>query len=325
VVIAAAAVMVAVPGPAGGAEPAPLRVEIPVPAIGDLPAASMPAEVHLPDGEGPFPVVVYSHGRASKPKERAGLGHPIPAGHARYWMRKGFAVVAPIRPGYGTEGAPDRERSGTRLEADGSCGGSLRLGAASEAAAGAVEAAVGWVRHQSWAERNRILLVGTSVGGMATVVAASKNPPGVVGFVNFSGGAAGYPDRRPGASCAVGALTEVYRRAGRTVRVPNIWLYAENDRYWGAEAPRAWHGAFAGGGSPTRFVMTAPVPGEDGHKLMLRGGRMWSEHVDPFVAGLGFAVRPAAKPAAAPTPAGTAPAPPKPAFPTARFSWPRRE
>jgi dienelactone hydrolase len=162
------------------------------------------------------------------------------------------------------------------------------VAAASEASSAAVRAAIDWARLQPWAHRDRLLLVGQSVGGLATVVTASQAPPGVVGFVNFSGGTAGFPDKRPGASCAEAALTDLFRRAGSRVRVPNLWLYAENDRYWGSEAPRAWHAAFASGGGATRLVMTPPVPNEDGHRLMLRGGRMWSVHVDAFVAGLGF-------------------------------------
>jgi hypothetical protein len=37
-----------------------------------------------------------------------------------------------------------------------------------------------------------------------------------------------------------------------------------------------------------RFIKTGPVPGEDGHKLLSKGGRLWSDHVDPFMDSLGF-------------------------------------
>lgn len=274
--------------PAAAETPVPIGVDIAVPATGEWPAASMSAEVFLPEGVGPFPVVIYSHGRASRPADRARLARPIPNGHAGHWLGRGFAVVAPIRPGYGARGGEDRERSGTRIEADGSCGGTPRIAAASAASAAAVLATIDWARRQSWVAKDRILLVGTSAGGLATVVAASKAPPGVVGFVDFSGGSAGYPKQRPGASCGEVALTEVFRRAGRSVRVPSLWLYAENDRYWGAAAPRLWHAAFAEGGSATKLVVTAPLAGDDGHRLMLRGGRLWSKPVDGFVTGLGF-------------------------------------
>lgn len=277
------------PGPVARAEdPKPTAVEIEVPAFAGFPAAAMPTQLFLPPGAGPFPVVIFSHGRASKPADRAALRAPIPLGHAGYWLRKGFAVVAPIRPGYGVAGAVDRERSGTRLAADGSCDGNVRVEEAARAAETAVRAAVDWTRRQPWAAKNRLLLVGQSVGGMTTVVLGSDNPPGVVGFINFSGGAAGYPTERPGASCGEDALAALYAKAGRRAHVPSLWLYAENDRFWGAQAPRRWHAAFAAGGSRSTFVMTTPVADPDGHNLLRRGGRLWSSHVDPFVAGLGL-------------------------------------
>lgn len=276
-------------GPAVAFDGGPAVVDIAVPAIGDFEATRMPAQVFRPAGAGPFPVVIFSHGRASKAADRAALAAPVLRGHVDFWVRRGFAVVAPIRPGYGAAGGVDRERSGTRLDPTGACGGRPRLDAAARAAGGAVRAAIDWTRRQTWADGRRLLLVGQSVGGLATVVAAAENPPGVVGYVNFSGGAAGYPKERPGASCGEAEVERVFRRAGRTTRVPSLWLYAENDRFWGAEAPRRWHAAFAAGGSATRLVVTAPVPDADGHQLLRRGGRLWSAHVGPFVAGLGLA------------------------------------
>ena len=78
------------------------------------------------------------------------------------------------------------------------------------------------------------------------------------------------------------------RAYGRTTHVPGLWLYAENDLYWGSEWPRVWYRAFASGGGHTEFVMTEPVPNSDGHQLLARGGRLWTEHVDRFLAELGI-------------------------------------
>ena len=80
---------------------------------------AMTTEVFKPDGDGPFPVVLYSHGRAGTDAERRDMKVPILRGHALYWMRKGFAVVAPIRPGYGVTGGPDSESSPRTLRSVG--------------------------------------------------------------------------------------------------------------------------------------------------------------------------------------------------------------
>ncbi|MDR3470591.1 MAG: hypothetical protein P4M09_02695, partial [Devosia sp.] len=73
------------------------------------PNGTMVTEIFKPAGPGPFPVVIFSHGRSGEPSERASLTHPVNSSVAAYWTAKGFAVVAPIRPGYGPSGGPDRE------------------------------------------------------------------------------------------------------------------------------------------------------------------------------------------------------------------------
>ncbi len=56
----------------------------------------------------------YSHGRSGTPLERTSTHVPDVRSHLSYWLRKGFAVAAPIRPGYGETGGEDREDSGVR-------------------------------------------------------------------------------------------------------------------------------------------------------------------------------------------------------------------
>jgi dienelactone hydrolase len=126
------------------------------------------------------------------------------------------------------------------------------------------------------------------MGGFTVVALGAREIPGVLGYINFSGGVAGDPTRAPGRSCGAKEMETVMARFGTTTKVPNLWLYAENDRYWGPEAPRAWHAAFKAGGSPTTFVQTGPVPDTDGHQLLPRGGPLWSVHTDRFVRGLGL-------------------------------------
>lgn len=75
---------------------------------------------------------------------------------------------------------------------------------------------------------------------------------------------------------------------GKTTTIPGLWLYAENDRYWGQEAPRQWYNSFTQAGSPAEFVNTGELPGRDGHLLMFYGGKLWSVHVDRFVKQLGL-------------------------------------
>ena len=278
------------PGPPSGQSLVqPHILKIPVNGAG-LFGGDIAMVVHLyrPPGAGPFPVVVFSHGRSPNPSERQHLKAPVSVGHGNFWIRKGFALIAPVRPGYGDTGGVDRENSGIHWY-QGQCIGTPDFASVVHAAGEAVFATLEWVRAQPWARQDKILLVGQSVGGVTTVGVGAKNPPGVIGYINFVGGHGGSPQESPGRSCHPERLTAVFKAFGKTTQVPSLWLYAENDLFWGSEAPRAWHRAFQAGGSPTHFVMTSPVPDtSDGHRLLAVGGQLWVPHVNAFVKELGF-------------------------------------
>ncbi len=285
----AAAVLAVVLSVASGAgaqdAPAPLVPEIVRVALaGDT---TMVTQVFRPPGEGPFPVLVFSHGRAGSDAERRALVNPVLHGHVRYWLRRGYAVVAPIRPGYGVTGGPDRENSGARYDEWGDCISRPEPQRTAGPAAETIAAAVAWVRLQPWALPERILLSGNSVGGLATIAACSASLPGVVGCINFAGGAGGSPASN-GRMCEPQRIESLMAEWGRTNRLPSLWLYAPNDLFWGPEAPRRWHAAFAAGGSPARFVGTEPVPAPDGHSLLRVGGRLWSVPLQAWLGENGF-------------------------------------
>jgi dienelactone hydrolase len=276
-------------GVSRAANAAPETVRIPVDNVAGAGMDSpMVAGVFRPAGDGPFPVVIYSHGRSGTDVERSETRVPDLRSHLRYWLAKGFAVVAPIRPGYGETGGIDRENSGVRYDIFGNCWGPPDFRRSASAAATAVLATLVWVRQQAWADASRVILTGVSMGGLASVATAATDPPGVAGYVNFSGGTGGNGRRAPGHSCGSEEMEKLMSSYGRTTHVPSLWLYAENDTFWGSDWPRAWHRAFASGGSHSDFVMTAPVPNADGHQLLARGVRLWTAHVDRFLGEIGF-------------------------------------
>lgn len=238
-------------------------------------------------GPGPWPVVVFSHGRDAAQAGRARVTVGVSHAQLVYWLSRGVAVVAPIRPGYGASGGGDIESSGVHVDRDGHCVGTADFARSADAAARAVEATLRWMKRQSWADTGQVLLVGQSVGGLTTVAAGARDLPGVVGYVNFAGGSGGNPERSPGASCEPGRLEALYAGYGRSTHVPNLWVYALNDAFWGEAAPRAWHAAFADGGSLTYFVQAPPVEGDDGHALSSHAPALWSPYVDRFLATLG--------------------------------------
>lgn len=248
---------------------------------------SMHTEVYKPAGNGPFPVLIFEHGRAGDPLVRAKLDAPILKGHVRFWLARGFAIVAPIRVGYGLTGGPDRENSGSSFK-NGQCVRRPDFEKLAKVTAEANLAALKWVQAQPWADKNRVVLEGRSVGGFTTVSTAATNPPGVVGYINFSGGAGGSPELSPQHSCDPEQMRTVYGEFGKTTKIPGLWLYAHNDQYWGPDAPKQWFDAFAASGSPAKFVHTEDVAGHDGHMLLTYGGKMWSGPVNEFLKQIGF-------------------------------------
>ena len=242
----------------------------------------------LPPGPGPFPAVVFSHGREPSPEGRAELAVGVSRAQVMFWLARGVAVVSPVRPGYGASTGRDLEAADLDFDADGRCVGQADFRKTADAAVRSVDATLRWLRRQRWADASAVLLVGQSAGGLATVAAGARDLPGVVGYVNFAGGTGGNPERSPGASCDPGQLEALYASYGRATTVPNLWVYATNDQFWGAAAPRDWHAAFARGGSPSTFVQAAAVPGGDGHGLSAHAPALWAPAVDAFLAQFGF-------------------------------------
>jgi len=247
------------------------------------PNGAMVTDIFKPSGKGPFPVVIFSHGRSGDAWERAAMQHPLNTAVASYWTQKGFAVVAPIRPGYGLTGGPDAEESGGSH-----CKVIPNYGRTASGAATAIVATVDWVRQQAWAKPNKILLHGQSVGGLGTVAAAARNPPGVVGYINFAGGTGGFPKESPGKSCRPELLTDLYAQFGGSTHIPGIWFYAANDEYWGPEAPRAWGQAYDGAGGHATLVFTGPTPNGRGHTLLNTAPGLWQGQLNAFVQARGL-------------------------------------
>ena len=250
--------------------------------------AQMGTTWFVPPGKGPFPVVLFSHGRPAGEGERARLALGVSRAQLAYWLGKGVAVVSPVRPGYGDSTGGDVELSGVHHDDHGRCTGTPDYRRTADAAVLSIRAALQWIGQQPWANAKDVLLVGQSVGGLATVAAAAQPLPGVVGAINFAGGSGGNPALSPGVSCDPGQIEAMVAAYGRTTTVPSLWIYAMNDQYWGPDVPVAWHAAFAQGGGRTTFVHAPAVPDGDGHGLSRHDASLWAPAVDAFLAKVPF-------------------------------------
>jgi dienelactone hydrolase len=114
---------------------------------------------------------------------------------ANWWLQKGFAVIAPVRPGYGETGGSDREYARVIWQGN-SCISEPTFERSVLKAREVVLAALAWAQEQPWVKRGHSLLVGSSVGGFATIPTAAINPEGVVAAVNCSPFGVIIPSRR---------------------------------------------------------------------------------------------------------------------------------
>jgi dienelactone hydrolase len=226
----------------------------------------------VPDGTGPFPLAVISHGSPRDAAVRARMAPGTYQGVGQWLADQGYAVVIPMRRGYG-------QSQGQYLEGSGSCGSPdyIRSGLVS---AQDIAGVIDLMRGQSFVDAKRIVLVGHSAGGWASLAAASQNPPGVVAVVVF---APGRGSTAPDEVCAPAALVGATAQLGRTDHVPTLWIASENDHFFGPALARGMFDAFhAASPAPAQFV-AMPSCGRDGHELVLRCPDDWHATVAAFL------------------------------------------
>lgn len=234
-----------------------------------------------PDGPGPFPILILSHGRS--PTDRRDPPRFRYTRQARYFVERGFAVFTPTRIGYGEYSTQfDPEDSGGCNSKD--------YAPMAKAASTEILAVLDYAKRQSYADPKRVLLVGQSVGGYSTVAAAAHNPDGLVGAINFAGGSGGNPVTHPGNPCQPNRLEDMYARFGKTAKVPMLWIYTENDLYFGPAYSKAWHEAFVKAGGHADYRLLPPFA-KNGHTLFAGGMEIWSPLVSAFLDKLGLGAK----------------------------------
>jgi len=82
-------------------------------------------------------------------------------------------------------------------------------------------------------------------------------------------------------------LEQMFAGYGKTAKIPMLWIYAENDLYFGPKYPREWHEAFAAAGGHAEFVQFPPH-GENGHLLFTQFPEVWQPKVAQFLQQQGF-------------------------------------
>ncbi|MCG2577135.1 hypothetical protein LZ012_09005 [Dechloromonas sp. XY25] len=229
------------------------------------------------------PYLVLNHGRPASETDFFKMKRQRFAENSAYFVWLGFAVLVPTRVGYGESGGLDVEYSGR-------CNSrnfAPVYAAAAEQTIAVLEAATG-LPH---VDLSRGIAVGQSFGGMTSITLATLDVPGLIGAVNFAGGDGGNPSEHPENPCSAHRLATLYSDYGAAAKVPTLWLYSENDRYWGAELPRKWFKGFVDAGGKGQFVQLPPYK-DNGHGIFTGNPDSWKPAFEAFLRDVGFQLPP---------------------------------
>jgi len=227
------------------------------------------ATFYPPGGPGPAPLAIFTHGSDVGRNQLRSWSFATEA----HWLRdKGFAVLALMRSGRGrSEGISGEDNFGRAHD-----GSLVDVSAGVAEAVEDLSSAIAYGRTLPGVRPGPVLLAGQSRGGFLAMHYAGLRPGEVMAVVNFSGGWYPYGP----------VTTPYYANAGRGAadKVPQLWLYADNDRLYNEALIREYDQAFTAAGGRARFELLHGVPG-DGHLLRLHPDR-WRPIADQFLATL---------------------------------------
>src|SRR6516225_9329480 len=241
------------------------------------------AFVVRPVGDGPFPLVIMNHGIALGAQER-GMFPTIEYRAAAHWFaNRGYFVISPVRYGASSLDEKDRGLYGSVFAHVGSCDNPNFRGPGL-AIATLNEWVIDYMSKKKFIQPGKVVVVGQSGGGWGSIALASLNPSSVQAIVTFAAGRGGRVDGKPNNNCAPDKLVAATGEFGRTARVPMLWIYAENDSYFGPELTKRMHDAFVAAGGNAEYHVFPPF-GSDGHFFIDSpdGVPIWSPLVSQFL------------------------------------------
>lgn len=197
------------------------------------------------------PLAVLSHGSSDGVDPRLTM---TMEGEVRFLRDQGYAVLVPMRRGRGaSDGVHGKPCCDLATHAPRDC--SAGLAEALED----LHAAIAFGLGQPGIRPGPVLLAGQSRGGFLSIAYAGLQPAAVSGVISFVGSwTADW--------CNGGFNTRRLAEAGAGATEPQLWLHANNDRYYGADHIRTNHVAFtAAGGRALLHMLDGTAL--DGHRL----------------------------------------------------------
>lgn len=234
--------------------------------------------VFKPEGEGPFPTLVFNHGSVSNGNDPKEVSYTVTYPElASFYNEKGWAVAFPQRRGRGkSEGryAEGWEANRGRYSCD------PDVAATSiEHALQDLDAIEKYLISRSDIDAKRMMVGGHSKGGILAMIFASRHPDRYLGVVNFVGGWVG---ERCETASVVNTGTFVKTS---TFQKPTLWLYGENDPFYSlAHSKKSFDAFAAAGGKGTFRAFTLGFLRND--HLIVRTRTVWQTSMTDFLKSL---------------------------------------
>ncbi len=229
--------------------------------------------IFKPNGDGPFPLAVINHGKAT--------GNPRFQARARYLVAanalvaRGYLVAIPMRRGFSKSGGTYIS-PGCNITSN----GLMQAEGLHEALASLVKRADVDVR--------RIVVIGQSHGGLTTMAFGAEPFPGVRGLINFAGGlrvetSASYCSWEK-------SLADAFESYGRKTTLPSLWFYGDNDSYWGPDLPKGMHARYTAAGGKAKLISFGLFQEGDAHGMFghRAGLAIWLKPVEEFLRDVGM-------------------------------------
>jgi dienelactone hydrolase len=234
-----------------------------------------------PNDNAPHPLALVAHGSPRDPGERPEMTPLRWLPQAREFARRGWTAVVVMRRGYGDSGGGYEEDAHA-------CGRFPDYSDAAKQSVKDLREATDYLHTLPEVDPSRMIGVGISAGGMAMVGLAADPPPGMLAAISFAGGRG---SNAPDQVCNPQALIDTFADLGKHDKVPMLWVYAENDHYFGPALAQAFYQAYTRAGGKARFIAAAPF-GDDGHGLFsLRGIPIWTPMLDEFLKSQNLVLR----------------------------------
>jgi len=214
---------------------------------------SIQAYLYKPDGNAPFPVVVYNHS-SRVGRERVSVPYQY---IGEMLTRAGYVVLVPERRGYGKSDGPV-----WRSEPD----NQARLVPRLEEETADVLAALDYLRTLPFADTTRIGIMGWSFGGIVTMFAVSRSTAFAVA-VDQASGALTWDANAQVRSALIAAAEKA--------TIPTLLLVAQNDRTTASITTLA--DIFKQRGVPHRVVIYQPFTPLQGGRATAPGHHVFSD------------------------------------------------